>query len=119
MTDDGGNAFRRNGEAWMNWTDLARGVMYAVELVLCVKVLGDRMMPAGRRGPDPSTGMARGLRAVGWILTVLYACGVGKSLMYLRFGWDDDVLPVDYVNLALVTANTLVWVILAWRHRGR
>ncbi|MFQ6206272.1 hypothetical protein [Bifidobacterium dentium] len=50
---------------------------------------------------------------------MLYACGVGKSLMYLRFGWDDDVLPVDYVNLALVTANTLVWIILAWRHRGR
>ena len=41
MTDDDGNAFRRNGEAWMNWTDLARGVMYAVELILCVKVLGD------------------------------------------------------------------------------
>ena len=39
--------------------------------------------------------------------------------MYLRFGWDDDVLPVDYVNLALVTANTLVWIILAWRHRER
>ena len=37
MTDDDGNAFRRNGEAWMNWTDLARGVMYAVELILCVK----------------------------------------------------------------------------------
>ena len=119
MTDDDGNAFRRNGEAWMNWTDLARGVMYAVELILCVKVLGDWMMPAGRHGPDPSTGMARGLRAAGWILTVLYACGVGKSLMYLRFGWDDDVLPVDYVNLALVTANTLVWIVLAWRHRGR
>ena len=80
---------------------------------------GRLMMPAGRHGPDPSTGMARGLRAAGWILTVLYACGVGKSLMYLRFGWDDDVLPVDYVNLALVTANTLVWIVLAWRHRGR
>ena len=71
MTDDGGNAFRRNGEAWMNWTDLARGVMYAVELVLCVKVLGDRMMPAGRRGPDPSPGMAPGLRVEGWLLTGL------------------------------------------------
>ena len=55
MTDDDGNAFRRNGEAWMNWTDLARGVMYAVELILCVKVLGDRMMPTCRHGPDPWT----------------------------------------------------------------
>lgn len=52
MTDDDGNAFRRNGEAWMNWTDLARGVMYAVELILCVKVLGDWMMPTCRHGPD-------------------------------------------------------------------
>ena len=71
MTDDGGNAFRRNGEAWMNWTDLARGVMYAVELVLCVKVLGDWMMPAGRRGPEPSPGLARGLRGAGWLWRVL------------------------------------------------
>ena len=102
----------------MNWTDLARGVMYAVELVLCVKVLGDRMMPTGRHGPDPSTGMGRGPRVAGWLLTVPYACGVGKSLMYMRFGWDDDVPPVDYVNLALVAANTLVWIILAWRKRG-